>query len=89
MCVACLAFRLFSCATPAYRKRDSGVNPFFAPFSCDHSDKIKNKNKINIKKKNKGAGYVSPVGSCGPSVVRHQLLGMGRITKLHHTQPQL
>ena len=30
-----------------------------------------------------------PAELCSPSVVHHQLLGMGRITKLRHTQPQL
>ena len=36
-----------------------------------------------------GAGCVPPVSPFDLSVLRHQLLGMGRISQLYHTQPQL
>ena len=73
MCVACPAFRLFSCATPA--------------SVATIPSKIKNKNK-NINIKRKGAGCVVPARLCSPAVVHHQLLGASGLP-ISHTQPQL
>ena len=74
MCVACLAFRLFSCATPA--------SVATIPSKIK---KIKIENKYKYKK---GAGCVVPARLCSPAVVHHQLLGASGLP-ISLTQPQL